>query len=114
MNYFPQRAIEPPSNFTASIMTSVRTVEKQRVKRVYAGFALMTVSPLALRGLWSVVRHDYFSLEHFPMGHILVKLYSYSMSGTAIAVFFVLGIAMANRIYLGAWLKVPLPISKAK
>lgn len=114
MSHTTLRNIEPPRQFIDSIMESARAWERRRVVRMYAGFAVLALTPTIARFLWNAIRHDYFSLSTFPMGTTLVKLYSVAMSSAALAVFFVLGIALANRIYLGAWLKAPLPISKPK
>jgi len=108
------RVIETPKNFEKSIMDSVRIKEKRRARLLIVWFAVVALAPTLARACWGMVRHDYFSISSLPMGTILIKIYGLAMSSAALAVFFVLGIAIANRIYLGAWLKVPLPIWKTK
>ena len=108
------RIIEAPENFAKSIMASVYAQEKRRARWFVVWFFTVAAIPVVLRIIWNAIRHDFFSVSTYPMGTVLVKIYGLAMSSAALAVFFVLGIAIANRIYLGAWLKVPLPIWKTK
>jgi len=109
------RIIEAPKDFENSIMNGVRAVEQKRATKWFViSFVAVSLLPVLARLLWHIVRHDYFAISSLPLGTTLVKIYGLAMSSAALAVFFVLGIAIANRIYLGAWLKVPLPIWKTK
>lgn len=61
-------------------MTRVVAAEKRRVFFVRTGITLLVLVPLLTRVVWTAVRHDYFSVAHWPLAHMIITLYHVFMS----------------------------------
>lgn len=87
--------VEPSQGFVGTVMNRAYTVERQRRARINIWFAVIALSPYAARELWSLIRHDYFSLSAFPLSSILVEGYHLFMSSFATYILVAFGIVMA-------------------
>lgn len=79
MNPIP--GIEPSPEFFQTTMGKIYRVEarRQTVFR-YGWIFILTVAPFAIKHLWMVVRHDYFSLSKVPFSDLIVPTYQFAIS----------------------------------
>lgn len=73
--------VEPSLNFAGRTMDKIYRLEgRRRLLALYGLAALWALGPSALRQLWLLIRHDYFSAAHLPFSSIIVGGYQFFLS----------------------------------
>lgn len=88
--------MEPSTGFARKVVDHAMLYEKQRRARVNTWFAIVALAPFAIRELWSLVRHDYISVEHLPLGHLITQAYGVFMSSFALYALIAGGLLLAT------------------
>ncbi|MFH1769050.1 MAG: hypothetical protein ABH833_00075 [Parcubacteria group bacterium] len=99
----PDYPIEPTDGFTHNVMTGVISCEKFRAKCISLSLVALAIMPFAIRGVWSLVRNDYFSLSTLPFHGVLYNAYHMFMSPITFYVFLGAGIVMTTFIWAKRW-----------
>src|SRR3989344_7080638 len=110
----PPNQVEPTRNFKTRVMREVLRCERQRgIVRLYF-FAIIAMSPFVFRMIWSVLRHDYFSISHMPLGNFIYLAYQAFLSSTA--AYFMLGVGIIGGAYViwRGWQRIHGQISKVR
>lgn len=98
----PKFYVEPSVHFAGRVMAQVGLLERRRRWLNYLGAVILSMVPLALREVWLVIRHDYFSVLHWPMGRLITQAYRFFLSPAALFVLVALAVLAflfrANRI----------------
>ncbi|MEK7615608.1 MAG: hypothetical protein AAB420_00190 [Patescibacteria group bacterium] len=99
--------IEPSTGFVRRVVNHATMVEKQRRARINIWFALVALTPYALRALWSLIRSDFVSVLSLPFGNTVSQAYGVFMS--SITAYAMLGAGIVLAVYivgLPRWRKV--------
>ena len=91
----PASVIAPSSTFAGRVVNHIAVVEKQRRARINIFFALIALSPYALRQGWSLIRGDFVSVASLPLAHAIQAVYGVFMSSLATYVLIAGGIVFA-------------------
>ena len=95
--------IAPSSAFAGRVVDHVIAVEKQRRARINIFFALLALSPYALRQGWSLIRGDFVSVAHLPLAHAIQAIYGAFMSSLATYVLIAGGIVLLSHCQSLKW-----------
>ena len=106
--------VEPTGNFKTRVMREVLGCERQRgIVRLYF-FAIIAMSPFVFRMIWSVLRHDYFSISHMPFGHWIYIAYQAFLSSTGAYLMLGVGITGGAYVLWRGWQRIHGQISKVR
>ena len=84
--------IQPAADFTSKVMRQVGLMERRRRWIGYLLAVVLSLTPLAVREIWILIRGDYFSVSSLPMGRLIVGAYSFFLSPAALYILLALGI----------------------
>ena len=102
-----QYTLEPAQGFVQRVMGEATRVEQQRRTRINIWFGVLALAPFAVRELWFLVRHDFFSVSSFPFGNTLTSVYQAFLSSITAYAFVAGGILLA--IYVVGLPHIKLP-----
>lgn len=84
--------IQPSADFATKIMRQIGILERRKRWTAYLAAVLLSLTPLAVREIWLLIRGDYFSVGSLPLGQLIVGAYSFFLSPAALYVLLALGI----------------------
>lgn len=91
--HFQRLIIKPSPDFSQRVMDRIYRLEgRRRFSTLYGLAILWALGPLALRQLWLLIRHDYFSASRLPFGNMIVGAYHLFLSFTG--TFLLLGVGI--------------------
>lgn len=97
-----QRQIEPSADFSKGVMVKIKMIERQRRWMGYFLAVVLSLTPLAVREIWMMIRGDYFSVSSLPMGRLIVEAYRFLLSPAALYILLALAVLAflfrANRL----------------
>lgn len=100
-----ENLIRPSPDFTARVMAQVSLLERRQRWIKYFLAAVLSMAPIAVRGVWLLVRGDYFSATNLPMSGLIIGAYDFFLSPLALYILVGLGILAfllrANRVRRG-------------
>jgi len=88
----PRYYIEPSANFTHRVMSGIKVLERRRRWMGYFAAVVLSMTPLAIREVWMIVRGDYFSASGLPLGGLIIGAYKFFLSPAALYILLALGI----------------------
>ena len=84
--------VQPSADFTGRVMKQVGLLERRRRWIGYLAAVFLSLTPLAVREIWMLIRGDYFSASSLPMGRLIVGAYQFLLSPAALYILLALGI----------------------
>jgi hypothetical protein len=88
--------IKPSSDFADKVMVQVAELEKQSKFWDNLVWVILIFSPLLIREVWLLIRHDYFSVGSLPFKDLILSIYNFFVSGLAFNIFLFAGIFFAT------------------
>jgi hypothetical protein len=104
--------IEPSKEFRGRVMQDVLRRERHRGLWHACLLGLAIMMPVIVRAIWISVRNDYFSIEHWPLGHIIISIYQVVLSPVAGYVILSLGTAGSAYIIWRGFHKIQGQVSR--
>jgi len=83
--------IRPSDGFAERVMIKALEAEKRRVRMTGLLFGIVIFAPLIARLAWTWVRHDYFSISHWPLAHLISRTYHIFMSPSVLYILAIAG-----------------------
>lgn len=84
--------ISPSRNFREETMQKIIDDDRRRKKIYDICFGVFIFTPLLTKQIWLLIRHDYFSLAHWPMAEIFMKTYWIFLSN--LTTYFLIGLSV--------------------
>lgn len=84
--------IQPSVDFTARLMRQISLLERRKRWLAYLAAVLLSLTPLAAREVWLLIRGDYFSVGSLPMSQLIVGAYRFFLSPAALYILLALGV----------------------
>ncbi|MBI2063384.1 MAG: hypothetical protein HYT65_00110 [Candidatus Yanofskybacteria bacterium] len=88
----PRYYIEPSADFTHRVMNSIKVLERRRRWMGYLAAVVLSMTPLAAREIWMMLRGDYFSASNLPLSGLIIGAYKFFLSPAALYILLALGI----------------------
>ncbi len=87
--------IEPSEDFTEKTMSKIYRIERKKRTVLYFLTILLSLSPLAVRETWMMIRADYFSIAGLPFGNLIAGAYRFFMSPVAMYLLLLAGVGIS-------------------